>query len=155
MHMFTRLDEQGQRIGEHLEVASQPFHPEDNPHIGSSLAWTGSEYGMAWTGDFYYTYFCRISMAGRISGQRLISNWAMPLVLIWTGSELGLHQQEQSYDLYFHRLNHEGIRQGEARRLTCRRAQYPAWAWSGTAYGMIWSDNINGFSRIQFTTYAP
>ena len=146
---FARLDAGGNRIGPLVTVSQGAFHSS-----GTTLAWTGSEFGIAWmdkrSGRFEI-YFTRFAS----DGTPLMSNTAIVTsprdatwpYLVWNGSEYGLvwlDNRDDQYDeeIYFARIDALGARIGpDVRVTTLASGPYtPRLAWNGGGYGLSWTD---------------
>jgi len=124
------------KIGPDLRINSASDEPD------SSLAWTGSEFAMAWSDDVNDLYFTRISFDGDTIGPDiLIDGFCQECFpsLVWTGSEFGMFA-----DNYFTRISSEGNEIGDM----------PVWvgfwaslAWTGSEFGLasLRSTGINSY----------
>jgi hypothetical protein len=136
-----------------------------------SLAWTGSEYGVAWENSRSGNdeiYFARLSaVGGKIGEDVLISESSEDSgypSLSWAGSGFGLvwhevwdpgsgHIFDREADVYFTYLSYRGERMvWPARQITDSpgRSYYPVLEWTGSEFGLSWSDEWTGFFEIYF-----
>ena len=130
----------------------------------ASVAWTGSEYGVAWHDDRqgdgnWEIYFARLDSNGqrvdpevRITDAEGVS--AYP-TLVWTGTEYGLawrDDRDGNQEIYFTRLTAGGLRLAPARRLTdaAGLSGWPSLVWNGEEYGIAWYDERDGNREIYF-----
>lgn len=127
-----------------------------------SIAWTGSEFGVAWQENRdgnEEIYFARVSDAGsKVGGDVRVTDAAgasyLPTV-IWTGTEYALcwtDEREGSRDVYFTRLSGDGTEVGSDVRVTTdgHSSRRSVIAWSGSEYGLTWSDERNGNWEVYF-----
>jgi hypothetical protein len=106
---------------------------------GHSVAWTGSEYGVAWSderhGD-YELYFRRMDSSGADIGPEIkVSFQGAHSSLVWTGSEYGIVWEGEG-KIFFSRLDASGNKIGTD--LQIASARDPVMVWSGTEYGLAW-----------------
>jgi hypothetical protein len=155
---FTRISPAAVPIGPQLRVTYA-----DLPSSAPSLAWTGSEFGVAWS-DFrevdYEIYFARLSAAGTKIGSDLRVTWAgqdsaLP-ALAWTGSEFGLSWDDTrggNYEVYFTRIGSNGTKIGADLRVTAAGggSRRTSLAFTGSEYGLAWEDERDGNWEIYFT----
>ena len=156
--LFTRLDAAGVPLGPDIRITTA---------LGSgawpSLAWTGVDYALAWhdrqddpellqgrifaarldtTGQLYEPPY-PISGAGRTAD--------MP-ALLWTGDELVLTWAEAGLGsgagsvVRLARLTPAVVPVGGplAVSRSASAARRPSLSWSGTAFGVVWDDNLEG-----------
>jgi hypothetical protein len=155
---FVRLDAQGDKLGSDVRVS------ED---IGwswlPSLAWTGSEFGLAWEdardesrGEIY---FARLDAQGNKIGSDVrvtdAADHSTDPSLVWTGSLFGLawrDNRDSHPEIYFARLDPSGNEIGVDVRVTDSQASFkPSLRWTGAEYGLIFHrDNTNDifFTRL-------
>ena len=145
---FARINSSGVKQGEDVRVT------ETAQYSGlPSLAWTGTEYGVAWMDGPYsggsYIYFARLSPEGvkqgtdvqLTNGSRSISGPS----LAWAGTEYGLAWSEGAYqqqEIYFARVSSSGVKQGASLSLTSNSwdSRDPSLVWTGSQYGLAWED---------------
>jgi hypothetical protein len=164
---FARLDAVGNKIGTDVRVTSTTID-SNLP----SLAWTGSEYGVAW--EAYpevaaEIYFARLDAAGSRIGDEVRITSALEsshdASLVWTGAEYGLawwDLREGDGDNYFARIDAAGDKLGNDVRLTYGssgsgpRGTAPSLVWVGTEYGIAWDDrrDDNHGAEIYFARIA-
>jgi Putative metal-binding motif len=80
--------------------------------------------------------------------------------LVWTGDLYGIawtDDRDGTYGIYFNRLADSGARLGPDRRITPPgvMAVSPALVWTGSGFGLAWTDRRNGAPEIYFTRLAP
>jgi hypothetical protein len=204
---FTRVDASGAKIGVTTTVTTSTTTSSYSP----KLVWNGSEYGLAWfeTGETLgfarlssegvvlsrtavtstsdrptqelslvadasgyalaweqYTttktelYFARLDRAGALrSAPQAVTNtpdYSGQPTLVWTGTEYGLAWTELTspkYRVYFQRRSATGATVGSIVAITdgTNYAANPALVWSGTEYGVVWSDARNTSRELYFT----
>jgi hypothetical protein len=149
---FTRIDTSGTEIGGDIRITiagGDSVHP--------SLAWNGSEYGVAWEdarGGLPQIYFARLSFAGVKIGSdvQVTTGFTASSTpsLVWTGSEYGLawNRATTVNDVYFVRLDSLGAPIGGETRVTdvAKRKDAPSLAWNGNGFGVAWTDYRNGLN---------
>ena len=156
---FARIGSSGQKIGSDIRITQDGATSD-----GASLAWTGSEYGLAWRDSRdgnYEIYFTRLDVTGnRLGPDVRVTNapgTGLGEFLVWTGSEYGLvwsDDRDGNYDLYFTRLDADGTKIGTDVRI----AEIPdsSWGarvvWTGDEYGVVWRDHVLGTWAILFAT---
>jgi hypothetical protein len=158
---FTRLSSTGAKPISDIRLTETTSCVSSRP----SLAWTGSEFGVAWydvcsPGDPGDIWFTRVTSAGsEVAGaERGVivasgSQSSMPR-LVWNGTGYGLvwlDDREGAFDqLYFARLNSEGVVAGSLVPLTTPTEtsgvhDAPAIVWDADRreYVVAWSDQRN------------
>ncbi|HUT56128.1 MAG TPA: hypothetical protein VM658_22240 [bacterium] len=130
------------------------------PGAEPSLAWTGSEFGLAFCGGWpYEIYFVRFSPGGVVIGPelRITYNgfWGRHPQLVWTGSEFGLswHDfEEPAYDLWFTRISSDGLKIGPDLYVPFPRGKgaNSSLRWTGSEFGIAWNDTRDGNPEIYF-----
>ena len=75
--------------------------------------------------------------------------------LAWTGSEFGVSwydYRDGNYEIYFARVSSSGAKLGSDLRVTsdASSSSYPSLAWTGSEFGVSWSDNRDGNWEIYF-----
>ena len=154
--------------GDRVERETMVLEEDHNIHE-PSLAWTGSEIGIAWersSGEYPEVYFTLLSAAG----DRLMEDvrvtydeWmSVSPHIAWTGSEFAIAWVDTrltespcsmmgcSYDIYFARVSAEGVKTGDDIRVsdtavTGRGYWGPVWiSRAGSELGIFW----NMFSRL-------
>jgi len=153
---FARISSTGVKLGEDVRITSEG--DSGNP----SIAWTGTEYGVAWLDDRDgdpEIYFTRIGSSGVKLGEDVriteTSGFTRFPSLVWTGTEYGVAWMDGSYngwDIYFARLNSNGVKQGLDVQVTdaSGSAKNPSLVWSGTEYGLAWSEGGYEQQEIYF-----
>jgi hypothetical protein len=153
---FARLNVEGRSVGDDVPVSIR-----DSPHYAPGIAWSGSEYGVAWTeGNLFSTdvVFARVSGAGSLVGEsvKLMSSdyWegaaCLPRV-VWTGSgyfTAWFHGRDYAVygdggELHVAGIDAGGEVSTELRVLSdihTGSMHIPALAWSGSEFGVAWMD---------------
>ena len=128
------------------------------------LAWSGSEYGLAWRNyhggtETYQIYFARLSAQGvQIGGDLKLTSYGddnpyLPAIA-WTGSTYGVAWERLGH-LYFRQVSAIGSALGSNTTIvTSGTANYPDLAWGGGEYGLCWFDRRTGDNEIFFTRIA-
>ncbi|HUT55619.1 MAG TPA: hypothetical protein VM658_19675, partial [bacterium] len=145
---FARLDAAGAVIGSEQRIT---FANDWSNEV--SLVWTGSEYAAAWQDHRsanYEVYFARIGADGGKIGldQRLsytpVNSYYPSLA--WGDSEFAVAWAELentgNFEIHLARLSPDGLPIGTGSRITYTSSNttYPALAWSGSEFGMCFSD---------------
>ena len=154
---FGRISAEGSGI-QNLLFTDLDGDTSSNP----SLAWTGVGYGVSWQDERDGNpeiYFARLSTAfAKIGGDVRVSN-ALGLSqnpsLVWTGAEFGVAWQDDrsgNDEIYFTRLNTTGVEIGGAAPITAAGAgsRDPSLVWTGSEYGVSWTDDRDGNPEIYF-----
>ena len=127
------------------------------------IEFSGSEYAVAWQdnpGGGSEIHFARISLDGEVVRSDVAvaddPEDAQSPSLVFTGSEYGLVWHDDRYgneEIFFRRLSPEGIKLSSEMRLTetSDKSWNPSIAYSGSEYGVIWSENMSGFVRVFFS----
>jgi hypothetical protein len=155
---FALLDASGAMVGTESRVVST-----GSPGRRSVLAWTGSEFGLAWSDERAgnpEVYFALLSDAGvkTLSDVRITndigSSWVSGIV--WSGSTFGLawhDDRDTDYDMYFTFAGRDGSKPIPDIRLTY--AEGNAWVasmvWTTSVYALAWSDQRGGPYDVWFT----
>jgi hypothetical protein len=161
--LFERVSSDGllippeEAITDHLAGSGDP-----------SLAWNGSEFGVAWVdvrnGDSQM-YFDRLSESSIQLGPETRMAY-MPRVseypsTIWTGSEFAVSWHGYfgsfDYEIFFARISADGSSVISEHQVTNnpKFSRYPSLVWTNTEYGICWQDNRIGVSNIYFTRINP
>lgn len=165
---FTRVDSSGNKVGSDVQVTNS----SSAAHM-PSIAWTGSQYGVAWhqvvTDTNQEIYFTKLNTSGtKIIDPQRISNsdkYSSHASLVWTGSGFGVAWEDyrNSYigiylpDIYFARISSDGTLQGSEVRVTTSEltSTTPSLAWNSanSEFGLIWSDlqGSDVYPRMYFT----
>jgi len=142
------------------------------PHISISLAWTGSEFGIAWDG----IYFTCVNADGiEIREEVILTDtgcygvppnyyciYSHKPSLVWTGSEFSIvykrNRNRYETDIYFMRVSAQGIRVGDEIRVTYfdnrNNDMHPVLTWTGSIYGVAWDAYFNSDYHIYFKTLS-
>jgi hypothetical protein len=137
----------------------------DDTYIANdpSLAWTGSENGVAWHDDRHgknEVYFTRLDSSGNQIGSDIRLTYfprdSYDPSLVWTGNGYGVSwsdYRDSNWEIYFARLDSSGNKIGSNTRITndVEISLYSSSAWSGSEFGLTWQDNIDGNWEIYFT----
>jgi hypothetical protein len=126
----------------------------------SSLAWTGSEYGVSWVdtrNGSYEIFFARASVAGAKldADLRVTTTYSTRPSLAWTGSEFGLSwtdDRDGNDEIYFARISAAGVKAGPDLRLTSNPhgSNTSSLVWTGSEFGVSWEDSPDGHVGIYF-----
>jgi hypothetical protein len=157
---FTRLNAEGMTIGEEVEVSTDGGYSV----LWDGLAWTGSEYAIAFTSDRggnREVYLARLDASGVEIGEEqqltFDSEMAMHASLVWNGEEFGLVWADESIldpaDIYFSRVDAFGnVQSSEVVRMTDTPEDsiYPRIVWTGREYGVFWEQDY-GWEDVYFT----
>jgi hypothetical protein len=132
----------------------------------SELAWTGSEYGVAWhyfgpgSSPVGTVKFARVSAAGAfISPVHVVAGsgtWVGKRIgLAWTGSEFGVDYQWMDQEIFFTRFSADGTALGTANisNIGDYGSDYPSLAWTGSEFNLGWNynrlaTNVGDFARV-------
>jgi hypothetical protein len=133
----------------------------------TSMVWTGSEYGMAWThsptsggGDIWFSV---VTMGGsvRVRGQRVTDNGSdhdFRPSLVWTGSEYGLlwaYHAGSTWNLMFIRIPGSGtVDRSSAITLPfeAEGVYRASLAWGDGRYALVWGGQGTSDVDIHFAT---
>jgi predicted 3-demethylubiquinone-9 3-methyltransferase (glyoxalase superfamily) len=142
---------------------TDPDGTDSTDSLNPSLAWTGIGYGVSWQDERdgnSEIYFARISTAfAKIGADVRLSNdsgQSRNPSLVWTGTEFGLVWQDDrsgNDEIYFTRLNTAGVEIGTAVQITNAggESQDPSLVWTGSLYGVSWTDERDGNAELYFT----
>ncbi len=154
---FGRVAPDGTRVGTDARITSaggESWEP--------SIAWSGSEYGVAWSDvrDVNYEiYFTRISGTGVEQGSDVrVTNaiwYSLSPSMAWSGSQYGIawvDSRDGNNEIYFARMSASGAKQGADTRITNASGDstVPSIAWSGSEYGVSWYDSRETDTEIYF-----
>jgi hypothetical protein len=154
---YALLDEDGFKLTSEVRVTSA----SGNPSL-PSLAWTGSEFGLAWHDSRDGNpeiYFARLATDGTPAGPQVrITNdveFSLNADLEWTGSEFGVawtEERDGNEEIYFTRLSATGAVVGSEVRVTTDVAtsDHPSLAWTGSEFGLSWADMRDSDEEIYF-----
>ncbi len=146
-------------------AADIPVSSDPAGSYAASVAWTGTEYGVAWHDDRqgegnWEIYFARLDASGRrvdpeirVTAAAGVSSYPS---VVWTGTEYGVawrDNRDGNEEIYFVRLNAAGLRLGTERRITnaAGASAWPSLVWNGEEYGLAWYDERDGNREIYFT----
>ncbi|PIN86401.1 hypothetical protein COV19_04945 [Candidatus Woesearchaeota archaeon CG10_big_fil_rev_8_21_14_0_10_44_13] len=166
---FIRMDGSGNKLMDSVELIT-PLH---NGAYNPSIAWSGSQYGVAWKEDrvnswAYDIYFTKITdvtwNAGTIIRESFSQRANSGPSFVWTGSEYGISWSESqtsaqpyTYKIYFSRLDNDGTKLTET-KISDNDQTYkagPSLAWSGSGYGLAWVDKRDLTKDIIFSSMSP
>jgi hypothetical protein len=166
--LFTRLDASGVEIGD--DVSTGLTHDVLSYPV---LAWTGSEYGVAYGetvppaggGNWIAkVFFHRLDAAGSPIGSVVqVSDetglYAHGPAIAWSGTHYAVawedyrNQWPWDLEIYFNLLDASGTKVGPDVRVSTgeRPSRTPALTWTGTEYGVAWTDErTSNFREIFF-----
>ena len=150
--------------GPPVQLASGGNNYDSN---GVRLAWTGSEYGVAWLeGEFPPVLrFARLDATGNAIGgtTTVIGPPARPVEfdLAWNGSGFAVVwvDARSLVTLYFTALDANGARIGDDLPLTGwpTQSEHPALVWNGAGYGLAWLQYYGGINdnTLRFVRLDP
>jgi hypothetical protein len=135
------------------------------PPCGSSMVWTGSEYGLAWIDSCAApagTAFARLDAAGKKIGSDVQVGApfsAYALSAAWNGHDYGIAWRDYRSPvsgIFFARLDRQGVKQGVELRVTDNGAnpRIPSLVWTGTEYAVAWDDHATGREGIYLARFT-
>jgi len=150
---FRRLSATGSLLGSELRVTNATGDDEQ-----VSLEWTGSEFGLAWSGDRGgggpIIYFASVSPTSILTTSDLSVSASGGTVewpsLVWTGSEWGVSWGDNryggGYEIAMNTVNAAGTTAGTTTRITSASggSHYPSLTWTGSEYAVSWMDMRTG-----------
>jgi hypothetical protein len=151
---LTLLDPGGSRIGGDVALVPTAMPFQDSSH--NTLAWTGSEFGLAWEDEiFRHVAFARFAPDGTDIGEIVwisvgSTDEGRDPSLVWTGSEFGVAWEDERYlstAIFFTRISADGVELGsdvQVNRST-EHAESVMLAWTGSEFGAAWKDLRHGF----------
>ena len=154
---FCRIAAGGSKQGADLRITSAA-----GDSFATSLAWTGSQFGMSWfdlRNGGNDIFFARLGSTGVKQGAdvrvTIFSTDAMAPSLAWTGSQFGVSWHDQLNgiaEVFFTRISDAGVKLGSDVRLTSFGvgSRFPSLTWTGSQFGVSWADDRNGDSEIYF-----
>ena len=158
---FGRMSDQGDLVGSELPLATDQY-----TSWYGAIAWNdnANEYGVLWvdsrdwSGDWKFdVYFRRVSSSGTKLGDDVrvtsVDSVADLTGLVWTGSEYGavwMDKRDANFAVYFVRLSADGTKIGTPKKINgdTASASDPSIVWTGSGYGIAWSDGRHGDSEI-------
>jgi hypothetical protein len=154
---FARISSAGAKVGSDVQISNNSSNSD-----AASLAWTGSEFGVAWMDSRdlnFEIYFARISAAGsKLGSDTRITNdsdasWNPSIA--WTGSEFGVSWQDDrdgNDEIYFARISAAGSKVGSDSRITndSGYSTRPILVWTGSGFGVAWNDDRDSNHEIYF-----
>jgi len=143
---FQALDGVGNLIGSPLKVSDGV---DVDIGLAPALAWSGSEFGVAWhTG--ISILFSRVDSNGNRIGGTVTAAGPLTIQAIfpdiaWTGGEYGLawdwYRQSDGSQVYLTRLDSAGgAIDDDVQATEVYGASSAELAWNGTEYGMVWGE---------------
>jgi hypothetical protein len=159
---FARIDEAGTKIGSDVAVSSGTGNS-----YNSSLTWSGSEWGVAWTDvrtGNQQIFFNRIAGDGTVLGTdtRISTDvgTCRQATLAWTGSEYGLAWIDYRLgyaDIYLARLDASGAIVGTDVRVTAGAgaSSFPELVWASSQLHLAWADDRDGNEEIYYVRLDP
>ncbi len=154
---FARIDTSDVKQGSDLRITNNS-QTSQNP----SMVWTGTEYGVSWRDNRNGNdeiYFTRINAIGieATDDIRITNNSGVSQIpsLVWTGTEYGVcwtDNRDGNTEIYFCRIDASGVKQGSDVRITnsSLTSDYPSLEWTGTEYGVCWTDYRDNNAEIYF-----
>jgi hypothetical protein len=132
----------------------------------SSVAWAGSQYGVAWEDNRLgakQIYLARVTSWGSKSGSdlRVSTGGTSSFVsMAWSGSEFGIAWQDTrspTSEIFMRRVDGLGATVGTDVRLTSAEstAEYADVVWTGSLYAVAWDDNRTGTNQIYLGLVDP
>lgn len=152
---FHALDAAGNLVGGPTLVDNDL---NGNEFSEPTIAWTGSEYGVAWTNDSHRLDFARVDGAGTLIDSVNVEpshDQVFAPVLTWTGSEYGVAWTgtlpSWAWATFFTRVDSVGAEIFTDFQVS---QEVPGWSkslvWNGTEYGLVWDAGISGNGDIHF-----
>jgi hypothetical protein len=154
---FNRVSPTGVKQGTDVRVTNAIWYS-----LAPSVAWSGSEYGLTWvdsrTGD-NEIFFVRMSAGGEKRGSDLqvttSSGDSTVPTIAWSGSEYGLawyDDRDGDMEIFFARISAGGTKLTTDVQVTeyMRSSETPSIAWSGTEWGIAWSESRDLNPEIYF-----
>ncbi len=155
---FARMSASGAGIGTDVLVVDNAGYVQ-----GPDLAWTGSAYALAWADDRpgHNEVFVKLLSPGgaALTSDTQVSSsgdTAWFASLVWAASELGVAWEDYrtaDSNIFFARVGTDGARIGTEVQVTTQTSAQvqPSLVWTGTRYGLVWSDSRDGNREIYFT----
>jgi hypothetical protein len=152
---FTLVDRYGVTSGPEIQLTQASGNSG-----GAVLAWTGTEYGLAWWDERdgnREIYFRRLGALGAPIGpeHRITSAAGVSTTpsIVWTGREYGIawHDARDGNDeIYVARVHPSGYTAGDEIRVTnaAGASRYASIAWTGDEYAVAWQDDRDGNGEI-------
>ncbi len=149
---FARIDAAGAKIGADLAVTTSLGNAG-----GVGLAWSGSEYGVAFQDTALQ--FARVSSTGALtSGPSTVMSNAVIWVgdsIEWTGASWGIGWVATGSMLSLTRLDATGALVGSTLGIGTSMGDNVVLVWNGSGYGLVWVNvNTMSFLRIDATGTA-
>ena len=139
--VLSHIGTDGQKIGADLALrdsSSSAFIP--------AIAWTGSEYGIAWTDERDSSpriYFARVNAGGQKIGDEIaltdLTESAGPSAIVWSGTQYGLfyvNTGNSSTDIRFSQIAADGTKAGNVTTLGDGTWTHLQTIWTGTGYAL-------------------
>lgn len=155
---FVPLSAAGERLSTQdiriTQSSSFTAHP--------ALAWSGEAYGLVYTegtNTAAEIYFQKLDGHGNLLGSRQrvsqasgSSNWPD---IVWNGSAFGIawtDDRDGEDDIYFRLVDADGVPLGPEQRITVDpgRQQSAILKWSGSEFGLAWTDFRHGKREVYF-----
>ncbi len=159
---FARLNVEGVQIGPPTRITNAA-----NDSLGPEIVWTGTEYALTWIdrrSDSTGIYFTRVSAAGlEVGDERRLTEATTSSdypSLVWNSAGFGLgwtEYRDGSRQIYFMELSATGEPDGEVIRVTDgdRDRYHTSLAWTGSEYGLAWTDHRESAVGIYYALIAP
>jgi len=159
---FARIAADGDTLGGAVRVS----FADDSSQV-PSLAWSGTEYGVAWAdrrSGSSEVYFERLAASGDTLGHDLKASAdglnSRAASLVWAGTEFGLawsDSRDGVEEIYFARVGADGAKVGADLRVTGSAgiSKNPWLAFTGSEFGVGFEDNREGVYDIYLAIFAP
>jgi hypothetical protein len=158
---FTRYDPRGNSLQGNTQVSGTSFAA-----WGPSIAWTGTEYGIAWLdtrNTDFEIYFARLDSGGHKIGPDVrvtdsLGRSTNPHI-VWNGTSYGIlwiDERDGDPELYFVTLDRSGNKLSNDLRITdsIGSTDDPSLCWTGSEFGVAWSDQSIGYG-LYFARLDP
>ncbi len=162
---FSRLSSTGSLLGT-VQLTTTDTDTGDG-RTWVSVAWSGSEYGVAWKGHdpvsdlIEQIYFQRVTSMGSLIGTTTMitpsySGDSIHPEAVWHGAGYGVAYQDYSsgnYEIWLASLGPDGTKLASRRlSLTSTDSEVVSLAWTGSEYGLAWQENLS--SSLSHTYFA-
>jgi hypothetical protein len=124
-----------------------------------SLAWSGSQYGLAFDDYYEGTLFLRLDQNGDAIAEPLVvsSDSTEAPSLVWADNSYAIvwpDHRDGNGELYFTRIDQGGQRSQGDVRLTSTEGEStsPCLAWNGTSFGLLWMEQRSAAADLYFAS---